>query len=228
MEIKIKKIKNDNASAKLDSTKKPRKRTKKIAKDKKTVSTGIQQDETKIVDTYVTETLSDIEANVMVDEKANEVEMSTTPAMDIDFLEWEYRVKEKSFWFYLLLFGLAVGSIYFSYKYNNWMLALIVILGFVMISQKNAKVEDFRIDKSGVYIQNQQINWTNIISCGIETLNESTLLMTVISKTVFHSKIYIPFDKSRQREVLYLINKYSTFVNHKSSVFNQIIKWIIF
>jgi len=38
------------------------------------------------------------------------------------------------------------------------MLALIVILGFVMISQKNAKVEDFRIDKSGVYIQNQQIN----------------------------------------------------------------------
>jgi hypothetical protein len=37
------------------------------------------------------------------------------------------------------------------------MLALIVILGFVMIAQKNAKIEKFRIDQTGVYIQDQQL-----------------------------------------------------------------------
>jgi|GEM_PF-5329639 hypothetical protein len=37
------------------------------------------------------------------------------------------------------------------------MLALIVILGFVMVAQKNTKIENFRIDEAGINIQNQKM-----------------------------------------------------------------------
>jgi hypothetical protein len=97
-----------------------------------------------------------------------------------------------------------------------------------MVAQKNTKIENFRIDEAGINIQNQKMEWTDISSCGIETLNESTLLLTVMPNTFLHSKIYLPFEKSKEREVLYLINKYSKFVNNKSSAFDQIVKWIIF
>lgn len=228
MEIKIKKIKNDNPSEKLTKTKTPRKRIKKTAATPKIVLADVESKENEPVDTYVTETLSDIEDQTVINEVNNVDDEPIMPGMKIDFLEWTYNLKEKSTIFYLILFSLAVGFIYFSYKYNNWMLALIVILGFVMIAQKNAKIEKFRIDQTGVYIQDQQLVWANILNCSIEKLNESTSLITVTPNVMMRSKIYIPFNKGQEREILYLINKYSKFTDPKSSTFDQIIKWIIF
>ncbi|MFA5230667.1 MAG: hypothetical protein WC422_04890 [Candidatus Paceibacterota bacterium] len=95
MEIKIKKIKNDDSAVKETGVKKPRKRIKKIAEDEKITLTNNEQAE--VVDTYVTETLAAIEDSVIVSEESNATEMPITSAINIDFLEWKYNLKEKSF-----------------------------------------------------------------------------------------------------------------------------------
>ncbi len=223
MEIKIKKVNSQNQ---LEDTKKPPRKKRTSSKVKKIVP--VIKPVEKNIENYVTETLADIDDTVTVDEREEIQREPILPTININHLEWIYNMRDKSSWFYLVLFGLSAGFIYFSYKYNNWMLALIVILGFVMVAQKNTKIENFRIDEAGINIQNQKMEWTDISSCGIETLNESTLLLTVMPNTFLHSKIYLPFEKSKEREVLYLINKYSKFVNNKSSAFDQIVKWIIF
>jgi hypothetical protein len=126
------------------------------------------------------------------------------------------------------LFGLAALFIFMGYKYNNWILTLIVIIGFVMIIQRNSKIENFKIDNLGITIQNQKIKWANIDRCGIEPLDKGVLLISIIPNTFPNLKIYVPFLEENERKVLYLINKYSKFSDVKSNMFDQITKKIMF
>jgi hypothetical protein len=87
MEIKIKKIKNDNPSEKLTKTKTPRKRIKKTAATPKIVLADVESKENEPVDTYVTETLSDIEDQTVINEVNNVDDEPIMPGMKIDFLE---------------------------------------------------------------------------------------------------------------------------------------------
>lgn len=207
MEIKIKKIKNEELKEE-----KPKKKVRRTISKKEKV---------------VTETLNAID-NVIEDKIIEPETIEEVEPINIQTLEWQYEIKEKSIVFYFFLFGFSALCIYLAYKYNNWFLALIVILGFVMIIQRNSKIDNFKIDETGVTIQKQKIEWSNIDRCSIESLNDSTLLIAIIPNTFPNLKIYIPFLKENERQVLYLINKYSKFTDIKSNLFDQITKKIMF
>ena len=185
----------------------------------------------KPIEENVFESLAEINSKV-TEQSIKEVPIQATSEkfvpLDINFFEWTYEIKEKHLIFYFLLFALSAGIIYLGYKYNNWILTLIVVLGFVMIVQRNTKVDTFRIDQGGVTIQNQEILWSSISKCGIETLNDNVSLIALIPNTFPYTKIYIPFQNEKQREILSLINKYSKLEETTSSAFDQITKKIIF
>ena len=203
MEIKIRKEKKDDVS-------KPKKRVKKL--EENVVVESINTIDNQVEDSIIEE--------VIVPE---EIE-----AINIQSLDWKYEIKEKNTPFYFLLFGISALLIFMAYKYNNWILALIVILGFVMIIQKNSKIEYFRIDEKGVKIQNQEVLWENVDKCGIEALNENALLIAIIPNTFPNLKIYVPFHREDERNVLYLITKYSKLTDAKPNAFDQITKKIMF
>jgi hypothetical protein len=199
----------------------------KIKKDKKgevkksTPKKEVEQE-------MITESLEDIN-NIVMDEDIEESHLNEDlELIDIESLEWNYEIKEKNILFYFVLFGVATLFIYLAYKYDNWMIALIVILGFVMIIQRNSKINNFKIDNEGVKVQKQEFKWENISRCGIEELNQNTLLLTLIPNSFPNFKIYIPFEREKEREILSLINKYSKFSDIKSNFFDQITKKIMF
>jgi hypothetical protein len=199
----------------------------KIKKDKKgevkksTPKKEVEQE-------MITESLEDIN-NIVMDEDIEENQLNKDlELVDIESLEWNYEIKEKNILFYFVLFGVATLFIYLAYKYDNWMIALIVILGFVMIIQRNSKINNFKIDNEGVKVQKQEFKWENISRCGIEELNQNTLLLTLIPNSFPNFKIYIPFEREKEREILSLINKYSKFSDIKSNFFDQITKKIMF
>ncbi len=199
----------------------------KIKKDKKE-ETKKAKPSKKVEQDMVTESLENVN-NIVTDEDVEEKQLNDNlESINIESLEWNYEIKEKSIWFYLVLFGISALFIYFAYKYENWMIALIVILGFVMVIQRNSKINDFKIDNEGVKVQKQDFRWENISRCGIEELNQNVLLLTIIPNSFPNFKIYVPFEKDKEREVLFLINKYSKFSDIKSNFFDQITKKIMF
>lgn len=206
MEIKIRKEKKDDVSKPI----KPRKKTKKLEEVVVVESINTINDEVED---------SSVEENIIPEE---------IEAINIQSLDWKYEIKEKNTSFYFLLFGISALLIFMAYKYNNWILALIVILGFVMIIQRNSKIEYFRIDEKGIKIQNQEIEWENIDKCGIEALNENALLIAIIPNTFPNLKVYVPFHREEERNVLYLITKYSKLTDAKPNAFDQITKKIMF
>lgn len=199
----------------------------KIKKDKKE-DVKKTRPEKKVEQEMVTESLEDVAQTITDADVEENNTYEDLDLIDIESLEWKYEIKEKSILFYFVLFGVASLFIYLAYKYDNWMIALIVILGFVMIIQRNSKVNDFKIDSEGVKIQKQEFKWENISRCGIESLNQNTLLLTLIPNSFPNFKVYIPFEKEKEREILSLINKYSKFSDIKSNFFDQITKKIMF
>ena len=209
---------------------------------KATKTTKSKTKKIKITRTHSEPTSKPIEENVFesldeINSKVDEQSIEEAPTNDIsekfvplniDSFEWTYEIKEKHLAFYFLLFVLSAIIIYLAYKYNNWILTLIVILGFVMIVQRNTKVDTFRIDQGGVTVQNQEILWTTISKCGVEKLNDNVSLIALITNTFPYTKIYIPFQNEKQREVLSLINKYSKLEETTSNTFDQVIKKIMF
>ncbi len=182
------------------------------------------------VEQNVFESLDEIDSKVeeqSIEEKPV-VDSKQFIPLDIDSFEWTYEIKEKHVVFYILLFLFSAIVIYLGYKYNNWILTLIVVLGFVMIVQRNTKIDNFRIDQQGLTIQDQNIPWTSISKCGIEKLKENVSLISLIPNTFPATKIYVPFNEDNQREILSLINKYSKLEDMISSTFDQIIKKIMF
>lgn len=211
MEIKIKKTNKDA------EIKKPKARTR----TRKT---------TKTIEKQVTETIEDIDKKIdNIIEKTQEPEtIEIAMPLNINSIDWKYEIKEKSIPFYFLLFSWSAIFIFLGYQYNNWILTLIVILGFVMIIQKNSKIENFKIDSLGITLQDHEVEWNAIETCSIETLDDNTLLITIIPITFPRLKLYVPFQKEMQREIIYLINKYSKLTEVNSNIFDQIVKKIMF
>jgi hypothetical protein len=179
----------------------------------------------------VFESLEEIDSKIdeqHIEEKPIEDISEKFVPLNIESFDWTYEIKEKHVIFYFLLFLVSAIVIYLGYKYNNWILTLIVILGFVMIVQRNTKVDTFRIDAQGITIQNQQLFWSGIGKCGIEKLNDNASLIALIPNSFPFSKIYVPFQNENQREIISLVNKYSKLDETISSTFDEITKKIIF
>ena len=185
----------------------------------------------KSVEQDVFESLEEIDSKIdeqYIEEKPVEIISEQFVPLNIESFDWTHEIKEKHVFFYFLLFLFSAIVIYLGYKYNNWILTLIVVLGFVMIVQRNAKVDHFRIDAQGVTIQDQQFLWTGINKCGIEKLNDNVSLIALIPNTFPYSKIYVPFQNDKQREIISLVNKYSKLEETTSNAFDEITKKIIF
>ncbi len=147
--------------------------------------------------------------------------------LNIDFINWQYQVKEKKPSFYWFLFGFSAALIISSYYLNNWFLALFVVLGFVLVIQRNTQVKDFRIDSQGIYLQDQLFDWENIKHFDVEAFQGHGLVIVATNKFPF-LKLYLPFEYDQHEEILYLLEKYSEYKEMKENFIDKITKKIIF
>jgi tetrahydromethanopterin S-methyltransferase subunit B len=147
--------------------------------------------------------------------------------LDINSYAWEYQIKEKKGKFYGFLFGISALLIFISFQLNNWFISLFVVLGFVLMIQRNTQVKEFGIDETGVYIQGNLIAWEEIKSFNVEAMSEDGLVIFSTKNFPF-IKIYLPFPQEQHKEILFLLEKYSVYKDVSEGFVDKIIKKIVF
>ncbi len=201
----------------------------KIRKVKASKKTEITPKENPLQEqeSYLQESVLD-EPKISANEAAAPVsEEEYKEDLGINSYSWEYKIKEKKGKFYFILFLVSLILIFLSFQMGNWFISLFVILGFILIVQRNTQVKEFSIDEEGVYVQDTLIKWEEVKSFNVESIYGDGL-MILLTKSFPFAKIYIPFPEADNKEILFLLEKYSVFKDVPEGMLDKAIKKIIF
>ena len=204
-------------------------KTIKIRKVKASKKTEIAPKENPLQEqeSYLQEAVLD-EPKISVNEDATPVnEEYVKEDLGINSYSWEYKIKEKKGKFYFILFLVSLILIFLSFQMGNWFISLFVILGFVLMIQRNTQVKEFSIDEEGVYVQDTIVKWEEVKSFNVESIYGDGL-MILLTKSFPFAKIYIPFPEADNKEILFLLEKYSVFKDVPEGMLDKAIKKIIF
>lgn len=190
-----------------------------------------QENVDKNINPGITTQSTDIKNEATIEKSPIELQNEETIKeidLQINEFNWEYKMNEKKFGFYGFLFFVCLLLIFISYYYNNWFLALFVVLGFVLIAQRNSKIKQFRIDESGVYVQEHLIEWSNIKYFSLDSLENQDGLIILATNTFPFGKLYLPFSDEQHQEIFFLLEKYSTYKEASEGISDKIVRKILF